>query len=165
MLITRRLRLRRFLPEDLERLAQLTANLDFMRFSIGVLDWEGTRQLLGRLTAAADRGGPHQFALIHRETTVLIGYCGFFRQTVDGVEQDEIAYRLDPEYWNQGLATEAAERVRDYARDDLQLTRVISLIHPENHASRRVVEKLGMTREKETTFRGFPVQVYALSFG
>jgi RimJ/RimL family protein N-acetyltransferase len=51
--------------------------------------------------------------------------------------------------------------VHDYAFSVLKLKRVISLIHPDNHASRRVTEKNGMTLEKETMFRGFPVLVFA----
>jgi ribosomal-protein-alanine N-acetyltransferase len=63
----------------------------------------------------------------------------------------------------QGLATEAARAVRDHAFDHLQLPRVISLIHPDNIASRRVAEKNGMTPEKETIFRGFPTIVFGIS--
>ncbi len=63
-----------------------------------------------------------------------------------------------------GLATEAAIRaVRDHAFEELQIARVISLIHPDNIASRRVAEKNGMTPEKETTFRGFPTIVYSVT--
>ena len=72
----------------------------------------------------------------------------------------EIGYRLHPDYWNRGLATEAARAVRDYAFEVMKLERVISLIHPDNRASRRVTEKNGMTLEKETTFRGFPTLVF-----
>jgi RimJ/RimL family protein N-acetyltransferase len=63
------------------------------------------------------------------------------------------------------LATEAATAVRDHAFLDLKLPRVISLIHPDNIASRRVAEKIGMTHEKETVFRGFPTIVFAISRG
>jgi RimJ/RimL family protein N-acetyltransferase len=63
------------------------------------------------------------------------------------------------------LATEAARAVRDYAFDILKLERVISLIHPENHASRRVAEKNGMMLEKVTQFRGLPAQVFSLRPG
>ena len=81
---------------------------------------------------------------------------------VDGVEEIEIGYRLDPKYWGRGLATEAAEAVRDHAFNDLGLGHVISLIHPNNIASRRVAEKNGMTVEKETIFRGFPTIVFGI---
>jgi ribosomal-protein-alanine N-acetyltransferase len=106
------------------------------------------------------RNEPSQFAVVRRDEQSLIGYCGFFPQTVDGVEEVEIAYRLHPEHWGHGFATEAARAVREHAFRTLELPRVISLIHPDNHRSRRVAEKNGMTLEKETEFRGFRVHVY-----
>lgn len=75
----------------------------------------------------------------------------------------EIGYRLHPDFWNRGLATEAARATRDYAFRDLKLPRVISIIMPENFASRRVAEKNGMRIEKETLFKGFPSLIFALS--
>lgn len=53
----------------------------------------------------------------------LIGYRGFFPQIVDGIEELEIGYRLHFDYWGQGIATEAARAVRDYAFADLALAR------------------------------------------
>jgi len=159
---TPRLILRHFVEADLDTLCALMANADFMRFSSGVFTHEQTASFLfDRVIAPARAGLPSQFALVLREEDRLIGYCGFFRQVVDEVNEIEIGYRLHPDYWNRGLATEAARAVRDYAFEVLQLERVISLIHPENHASRRVMEKNGMTLEKETLFRGFPAQVFS----
>ena len=68
-----------------------------------------------------------------------------------------------PIYWNRGLITEGARAVRDHGFRDWKLSRVISLIHPENVPSRRVAEKNGMNIEKEITFRGFPTLVYAMA--
>jgi len=82
---------------------------------------------------------------------------------VDGANEIEIGYRLRSEYWNKGIATEAARAVRDHAFRDSKLDRVVSLIHPENVASRRVAEKIGMTPDRETIFRGFPTIVFAIS--
>jgi ribosomal-protein-alanine N-acetyltransferase len=158
---TSRLILRHFVEADLDPLAELMANPDFMRFSSGVFSRAATeRFLFDRLIAPARKGLPSQFAVILREEDRLIGYCGFFQQMVDGISEIEIGYRLDPACWNRGLATEAARAVRDYAFDVLKLGRVISLIHPNNHASRRVAEKNGMTFEKRTTFHGFPARVF-----
>lgn len=159
---TPRLILRHFVAADLDALTELMADADFMRFSSGVFTRDQTATFLfNRVIAPARAGLPSQFALLLREDNRLIGYCGFFRQVVDGVEETEIGYRLHPDYWNRGLATEAARAVRDYAFEALKLERVISLIHPENHASRRVTEKNGMKLEKTTTFRGFPAQVFS----
>jgi ribosomal-protein-alanine N-acetyltransferase len=159
---TPRLILRHFVEADLGALSALMANADFMRFSSGVFTREQTASFLfDRVIAPACAGMPSQFALVLREEDRLIGYCGFFRQVVDAVDEIEIGYRLHPDYWNRGLATEAARAVRDHAFEVLKLERVISLIHPENHASRRVTEKNGMTLEKTTIFHGFLVQVFS----
>ena len=159
---TSRLRLRRFCRDDLGDLAALMANPDFMRFSLGVQSREQTEVFLEKARTRDREGLPSQFALILGEENRLIGYCGFFAQTVDGIEEIEIGYRIDPACWGQGIATEAAQAVRDHAFNDLHLPRVISLIHPENIASRRVAEKNGMRPEKETVFRGFPTIVFSL---
>src|SRR4051812_30363817 len=159
---TPRLVLRSFVEEDLDRMAELMADEGFMRFSLGLFSREQTQGFLEKLIRRAGSGLPSQFAVIFREDNRLIGYCGFFSQVVDDVEELEIGYRLDPAYWNRGIATEAARAMRDYAFDELGLPRVISLVHPENHPSRRVAEKNGMTIEKETVFRGFPTLVFSL---
>jgi [ribosomal protein S5]-alanine N-acetyltransferase len=139
------------------------ANLDFMRFSLGVLTREQTAAFLEKVLHWDRAGLPSQFAVIISSNGTLAGYCGFFHQQVDGTDEIEIGYRLHPDYWKQGLATEAAQAVRDHAFRDLQLGRVISLIHPDNIASRRVAEKNGMIFEKETVFRGFPTLVFAIT--
>ena len=160
---TTRLTLRPFYEGDLDDLSALMANADFMRFSLGVFSRGQTARFLDKVRERDRAGLPSQFALILRSSQKLIGYCGFFLQTVDDVEELEIAYRLDPSCWGQGIATEAARAVRDHAFDDLQLSHVISLIHPENTASRRVAEKNGMIPERETVFRGFPTVVFGIN--
>ncbi|MEP7014762.1 MAG: GNAT family N-acetyltransferase [Verrucomicrobiota bacterium] len=163
ILETSRLILRPFLENDLDRLATLMQNADFMRFSLGIYSRDQTKTSLDKMLAWNCAGQPSQFAVIVRGDETLIGYCGFLHQEVDGVNEIEIGYRLHPDYWNRGLATEGARAVRDHAFRDLNLPRVVSLIHPENSASRRVAEKNGMRIEKETMYRGFPTLVFALS--
>jgi len=163
ILETERLMLRPFRGPDLDLLAQLMRNRDFMRFSLGVYTREQATAFLEKILCWNEAGLPSQFAVNFRENDELIGYCGFFHQVVDGENEIEIGYRLHPEYWNRGLATEGAKAVRDHAFDDLKLDRVISLIHRDNAASRRVAEKIGMRLEKETVFKGFPAQVFSLA--
>lgn len=163
VLQTPRLVLRPFGEEDVDLLAKLMANADFMTFSLGLFSRDETTVFLEKIIGWQRRGLPSQFAVIHRADNRLIGYCGFFHQQVDGREEIEIGYRLDPDYWRRGLASEAARGVRDHAFRDLKLQRVISLIHPDNAPSRRVAEKMGMALEKETVFRGFPTLVFALT--
>jgi [ribosomal protein S5]-alanine N-acetyltransferase len=163
ILETPRLILRPFDEKDVDLLAPLMANPDFMRFSLGPYTREKTQTVLQKFLSWNQAGLPSQFAVISRGNDELIGYCGFLHWHLDGKDEIEIGYRLHPKYWNKGLATEAARAVRDHGFSDLKLPRVISLIHPDNIASRRVAEKNGMKIEKETFFRGFPTLVFVIT--
>ena len=76
--------------------------------------------------------------------------------------------RQDPRTWicpaSCSYATEAAQSVRDYAFNTLRLPRLISMIDPQNVASIRVAEKLGMRYEKDVVFEGYthPDRVYVI---
>jgi RimJ/RimL family protein N-acetyltransferase len=162
VLETARLSLRPFREEDIDRLAELMANRDFMRFSRGPYTREQTQGVLDKFLSWKKAGLPSPFGVVLRENTEVLGYCGFLHHPeVPG--EVEIGYRLHPDYWNRGLITEAAQAVRDHGFRDWKLSRVISLIHPENIPSRRVAEKNGMKVEKEITFRGFPTLVFAIT--
>ena len=162
ILQTSRLTLRPFSEEDVDLLAPLMADTDFMRFSLGPYTREQTQAILQKFLSWDKAGLPSPFAVILRGHPGVLGYCGFLHHP-EVAEQVEIGYRLDSTYWNRGLITEAARAVRDYAFIDLKLPRVISLVHPDNIPSRRVAEKIGMTVEKQITFRGFPANVFSLS--
>ncbi len=160
---TPRLILRPFVENDLDRMAELMANNDFMRFSMGPMTREQTQGFLEKVIGWERAGLPSQFAMIIRSSGTLVGYCGFFHQEVDGKKEIEIGYRLHPDFWNRGIITEAARAVGDHGFRNLKLERVISLIHPDNQASRRVAEKNGMILERETTFRNFPTLVFVIT--
>jgi ribosomal-protein-alanine N-acetyltransferase len=162
ILQTERLILRPFREPDLDRLAELFANPDFMRFSLGVYTREQTATFLDKIIGWQRAGLPSLFAVELKPKRPLLGYCGFFHHPPEVTADVEIGYRLHPDYWNRGLMTEAARAVRDHAFRDLKLPRVISLVHPENIASRRVAEKNGMTITNEIIFRGFPTLMFAI---
>ena len=163
ILETSRLLLRPFREDDVDLLSGLMVNQDFMRFSLGAYTREQTLGFLEKLLAWQNANEPSLFAAVLRSNGMLLGYCGFYHQHIDGVDEIEIGYRMYPDYWNKGLATEAAHAVRDHAFRDLKLPRVISLIHPENIPSQRVAEKIGMSLEKQTIYRGFLTNVFSLS--
>jgi RimJ/RimL family protein N-acetyltransferase len=73
----------------------------------------------------------------------LIGFCGLVR--LEGMEVPELAYELTQEAWGEGLATEASMACLLYAFQEVGLERVIAGADPENVASQRVIEKLGMS--------------------
>ena len=62
--------------------------------------------------------------------------------------QPELGWALAHEHWGNGYATEAARAVRDWARAERGVTRLISVIAPANVASQRVAERLGATPDE-----------------
>ena len=163
VLETERLVLRRMVRDDLDRLFELYSDPEIRRyFPEGTLTYEETQEEVEWFL----NGHPRHpelglWATIHKETGEFIGRCGLLPWTIDGQEEVEVAYLLAREYWGQGLATEAAQAIADYAFDKLQLTRLICMIDAENWASRNVAQKIGMVFEKESVDDQGPFLVYS----
>src|SRR5262249_6047852 len=99
--------------------------------------------------------------ILHDSNGAFVGDCGLTWQVVDGIQDLEVGYHLLPEFHGLGLATEAAMACRELARSR-GITRLIAIIDPENRASQRVAEKIGLFAERDTTNDlGRPIRVYA----
>jgi ribosomal-protein-alanine N-acetyltransferase len=163
---TDRLLLRTFVPEDLDELAPIMADPEVMRFSTqGPWERDQTLAFINGCMEnySEDRWGFGLWAVIHMATDRLIGYCGLSRfDDIDGAPEIEIGYRLTRRYWNKGLATEASLAVRDYALEQLHLTRLVSIVDPANIASIHVAEKVGMKRTKQIVKWGKPLLLYVI---
>ena len=160
---TPRLLLREFTPDDIDALAPILADPAVMRFSLsGPETREQTAAFVTWCQEQYAWSGFGLWALIHIGDGQLIGYCGLSEWEIDGAHEVEVGYRLDPHYWGQGLATEAAQAALAYGCDHLGLRRVIAIIEAANVASVRVAEKLGMRWEKETVLHDIPVRIYAI---
>jgi RimJ/RimL family protein N-acetyltransferase len=75
----------------------------------------------------------------------------------------EEGFWLAHAYWGNGLATEAAQAVMDYGFGTLGLQRIVAVVHPENRASLRVLQKLGMTFERMAVHQGVEHVLYSKS--
>src|SRR3954463_5222371 len=135
---TERLLLRPFQSDDLDLFCEFFQNEGFLRFSSGPLSRERVAEFVEKVMGWNRDGLPSQYVITLRGPATSIGYCGFFHQTVDEKPEIEIGYRLHPDFWGRGFATEAAISVRDHGFTALKSDRLISLIHPENAPSRRV---------------------------
>jgi ribosomal-protein-alanine N-acetyltransferase len=164
ILETERLLLRRLVPEDLDALHALYSDpIVRQYFPEGTLSLEETREELEWFL----NGHPRHpelglWATIHKESGQFIGRCGLLPWTIDDQFEVEIAYMLGKEYWGQGLASEAAQGIARYAREQLGLTRLICLIDHDNAASIRVAEKTGMAFEKEGFDDKGPYVLYSM---
>jgi RimJ/RimL family protein N-acetyltransferase len=88
------------------------------------------------------------WATIHKESGRFIGRCGLLPWTIDGQEEVEVAYTIARDFWGQGLGTEAAQAIGQFAFETLKFSRLVCIIEPDNWASVNVAKKIGMTFEK-----------------
>ncbi len=92
------------------------------------------------------------WATVLRSENTFIGWSGL--QFLPDTDEIEIAYLLDPDFWGRGLATEAARAGLRYGFADLELQTIVAIVHPENAASRRVIDKLGMSFVEQKPYFG-----------
>jgi len=83
-------------------------------------------------------------------------------ESTEGSEQIQIGWHVGRDLWGQGLATKAALACRDYAFNRLGLPTLSVLIQPENTASRRVAEKIGMTLLRQVLQRDRTICLYRM---
>lgn len=106
-----------------------------------------------------NRGGMN--VLIDRQTGAFVGQCGLLLQTIDGEDRLEVGYSVLPQYWGKGYATEAARRCKELAFERNYCDVLISIVHPDNHASAQVARNNGMSIERFVPdFAGMPVNIY-----
>jgi RimJ/RimL family protein N-acetyltransferase len=104
----------------------------------------------------------HDFGAWHafeRSTDQLVGRIGSHVTIVEGVIEVELAWAVHPDHWGQGYAAELAAPARDlvFSRG---VRSVVAFTLPDNTASRRVMEKLGMTYERDITHADLPHVLY-----
>jgi len=168
ILETSRLVLRHLVIDDLDDLFALYSDPEIRRyFPEGVLTREETQEELEwHMNGHPKYPELGLWATIHKEMGRFIGRCGLLPWEIDSRMEVEIAYLLDKAYWHQGLATEAATALLRYGFEKLNQTRLICLIDPENIASQKVAQRIGMTLEKRVdgiAGDNFPTLIYSIS--
>jgi len=157
---TNRLILRKMTSEDVDALLVVLGDAESMRYYPKPFDRDMVEAWVAGQQARFARDGIGLWAMVVKATGEVIGDCGLMVQEVDGVREVEVGYHVRRDQQNQGLATEAARACMEYGFEQLGLTRLISLIRPENLPSRRVAEKNGLTIEKEVDWKGLRHFVY-----
>jgi RimJ/RimL family protein N-acetyltransferase len=188
-----RLVLRRIVPDDLPFFTRIHALPEVARYLGSDGQPRPPEQSALWLQATLESYAQHvlgYLAVLRKEDGALIGRCGLTDLVVErdvsagGIRKGwfgdgeapagvalrfecELGYTFDPAVWGQGYATEAAGCVRDYARDVLLLSYVISAIVAENVRSRRVAERLGarLSGQMEVLGRTFDRYVWTLADG
>ena len=151
---TERLILRHWHDSDRQPFAAMNADARVMEFFPNVLSREESDALVARIENHFEKYGYGLCAAELRQTRAFLGLIGLNVPTFETQFTPciEIGWRLAPDCWGQGLASEGARAIVQYAFETASLDQIVSFTVPANVRSRRVMEKLGMTRDPGEDF-------------
>jgi len=159
---TERLVLTTWQVSDWTALRPIATDVEVMRYITGGVPWtdERIQSFVNRQVELFSDRGFCRWKLLLKPNEEMIGFCGagFWRDALD----PEIGWWLARPHWGRGLATEAARVALQDAFDRVGLGRVISIARPENTASTRIMEKLGLRLECEFECDGVRLVRYSI---
>lgn len=144
-LLTPRLRLEPFCAGHLDGLHAMNSDPRVMHHITGQTETlEQTRASIERVQARWAEWGYSWWAFIDRDSGEIVGAGAIQHLDRDASQPLEIGWRLKPAHWGRGLASEAARHMAAFAFDRLRAPQLLAVCHPHNHASARVMQRLGM---------------------
>lgn len=148
ILETERLVIRKLSAADAEFIVELLNQPSFLRYigDKGVRNNVDAVQYIqtGPL-ASYERFGFGLYLVELKETAVPIGICGLLKR--DSLPDVDVGFAFLPAYWSQGYALESAAAVMNYGKEVLGLRRIVAITSPDNDASIRLLEKIGLRFE------------------
>lgn len=164
MLATGRLRLRPLCHDDVEALHRLHNDPEVRRYlwDNQQISTEHVREIVDESQACFNDLGAGFFAIEMLDMPgELVGFCGYRR--FEGSDQPELLYGILPEFWGQGLVTEAAKAVLRHGFEACGMERVIAATDTPNQASVRVLQRLGMFFSERREYHGLDTVFYGLA--
>ncbi|RAX43635.1 GNAT family N-acetyltransferase [Arthrobacter sp. AQ5-06] len=140
---TDRLRFRQMTSADLDSMSALLGDPTVMTYYPAPKSRDEAAQWIAWNEANYATHG-YGLWIVETHDGEFLGDCGLTWQHVNGHCELEAGYHMRAEVQGRGYATEAAAACKDFARDVLHVQRLVAIIHPDNLASRRVAEKIGM---------------------
>jgi RimJ/RimL family protein N-acetyltransferase len=152
---TSRLLLRPWRDEDIAAFADMSADPAVMEYLLPLSDrWLSPEAWVARKRAHWDEHGFGQWVVEIPDKASFIGVVGLETVAYEApfTPAVEVAWRLARPYWGHGYATEAARVALDYGFGQIGFREIVAVTVPANQRSRRVMERLGMTRIPEDDF-------------
>ncbi len=151
---TSRLLLRGWQREDRAAFARMNADPRVMEHFPAPLDAAASDAFVDRIVAGLAADGWGLWAVERVADGMFLGFTGLARIPFEAhfTPAIEVGWRYSVEAWGHGYATEAARVAVAFAFDRLLLDELVSMTTPANIRSRRVMQKLGMTRDPADDF-------------
>jgi len=161
MLETDRLILRPLDKKDVDAIYRMRSDADVMRF---IREPQNRRESANWVELVSSRWADERIgfcAIIEKSSRKFVGWCGLWRLQETG--EIEIGYAVAKKFWGKNYATEAGGEFLRYAFAELQFDKIVAVAAPENAASRRVMEKLGMRYDYTGEFYGRDLVHYSIT--
>lgn len=158
---TARLCLRQFEKQDLEAYAKIMGDYEVGKWfpnGKGYMPKEAKKSL-DNILGHWSKHGFGIWAITNREKT-LLGRCGL--NLIAETSEVEVDFVVARDNWGKGYATEAAKTTLAYGFEIMKLDRIIALAKPDNSASRRVIEKIGMRYIRDAQYWGIICSYYEI---
>ncbi len=167
---TERLRLRAFRESDREPFAALNADPEVMAWFPAQLSREESDAFLDRILKRWDEDGHGLWAIERKADGAFLGFAGLVTHRFEArfTPAVEVGWRLARDAWGHGFATEAGAASLRYGFETLGMGEIVSFTTVANERSRRVMERLGMTRDPSDDFdhpnlpAGHPIRPHVL---
>jgi len=124
---------------DNPKIAEMTGNIPYPYFEDSAIFW------INMANEGLKNKDKYVFAIVHQADNELIGGIGL--HLIEPHNRAELGYWLSENYWNQGLVTEALEKVLDFGFNTLKLHKIHAIHFAHNPASGSVMTKNGMEKE------------------
>lgn len=156
---TDRLILREFSLEDAQSFYELNLDNEVMKYTADRVfkNLEESTELI-RNYKEYEKNGYGRWTVVLKQTHEILGWCGL--KYIDSVQEVDLGYRLHRKYWNKGYATEASSVAIAVGFEQYDLDLIVGRTMTDNIASRRVLEKIGMTYWKDFDFEEHPGAYY-----
>ena len=156
---TQRLLMRPFEDADIQGITAMLGDPETTHWIGGVKSANDAAASVMRMKDSFRGRGWGTLAVIPRETTECVGYCGV--RPLAHTQEVEIAFGLSKAYWQRGFGTEASSACIDATFTALPLDSIVATVYPENARSIAVLKKLGL-REESRVFGVWPDSVALL---
>ncbi len=143
-------------------LARLFADEEAMRNQCRLATREEARAYIAEHEACYAQIGFGQLAIIERDSGDFVGKCGFSSHHVDGYREFLLSHVIDPAHEASDYDLEALAAMIDYAFNELDFMRVVSIAKPANRRIRKILETLGMESEKRVEWEGHTCCLYVI---
>ena len=159
ILETHRLYLREMTPDDAENAYILNSDPEVLRYT-GDDPFENVEEARDFLSKyeSYKKYGFGRWAVILKETGEYVGWCGL--KYTPELDECDIGYRLMKKFWGFGYATEAAKACLELGFGKFGMKTIVGRAMPENGASVRVLEKIGLTYLENRMTEGTEEVIY-----